>query len=387
MARHHGGAEPEPDRTGAEALMGRGRRATGRVGRMLHFITRPMKRDLGRGGIAVHPYRGYGSRREAFVMGRVFHQAALGRKIPHHGLLRDLADVVRRIARRGVAGVRVEASLGANRTTVTTDRDGFFDIHLPLETPLPKELSWHQAELHVIRGEEQVHCHAEVYVPPPETDLLVISDIDDTVMVTGVADGLRVLYRLFVQKAHQRTAFPGVASLYRALHVGVEGEARRPILYVSRGPWGIYEMLEAFFQLNRIPVGPILFLREWGLSWRHPWPRPAQDHKHDLITRMLTIMEDLPCVLIGDSGQQDPEVYTRIVKEHPGRVKAIYIRRVDRKPNRERAIERLQQELAHSDCELILAGDSVAMATHAYRQGWISRADLSAVRQACVDEG
>lgn len=354
---------------------------------MLHFITRPIKRDRGRGGIVLHPYRGYGSRREAFLIGRVFREAALGRRVPHRGLLRDMADVVRRIARRGVPGVRVEASLGANRATATTDRDGFFDIHLPLETPLPEGRSWHQAQLRVIRGEERVHCHAEVYVPPPETDLLVISDIDDTVMVTGVADGLRMLYRLFVQKAHQRAAFPGVASLYRALHVGAEGEARRPILYVSRGPWEIYEMLEGFFQLNRIPVGPILFLREWGLSWRHPWPRPAQDHKHDLITRMLTMMAELPCVLIGDSGQQDPEVYTRIVKEHPGRVKAIYIRRVDRKPDRERAIARLRQELAGSDCELILAADSAAMAAHACRHGWISRADLSAVRQACVDEG
>jgi phosphatidate phosphatase APP1 len=367
--------------------MGTGRRSTGLVRRVLHFITRPMKRDLGRGGIVVHPYRGYGSRREVFVMGRVFHQAALGQVIPHHGLLRDVADVVRRIARRGVAGVRVEASLGANRTSTTTDRDGFFDIHLPLETPLPKDLSWHQAEFQVTRGDERVRCYAEVYIPPPETDLLVISDIDDTVMYTGVADRLRMLYRLFVQKAHQRTAFPGVASLYRALHVGADGEARRPILYVSQGPWSIYEMLEAFFQLNRIPVGPILFLREWGLSWRHPWPRRAEDHKYDLITRMLTMMEDLPCVLIGDSGQHDPEVYTRIVKEHPGRVKAIYIRRVDRKADRERAIERLRQEIAHSDCELVLAADSAAMATHAYQHGLISREHLSAVRQACVDEG
>ncbi|WP_240618289.1 App1 family protein [Halomonas heilongjiangensis] len=367
--------------------MGGRRRSAGVVRRVLHFITRPMKRDLGRGGIVVHPYRGYGSRQEVFVMGRVFRQAALGRAIPHHGVLRDVADVVRRIARHGVAGVRVEASLGANRTTATTDRDGFFDIHLPLQTPLPQGLSWHQAELQVSQGDDRMHCHAEVYIPPPETDLLVISDIDDTVMYTGVADRLRMLYRLFVQKAHQRTAFPGVAALYRALHVGADGEARRPILYVSRGPWSIYEMLEAFFQLNCIPVGPILFLREWGLSWRRPWPRRAEDHKHDLITRMLTMMEDLPCVLIGDSGQHDPEVYTRIVKEHPGRVKAIYIRRVDRRPDRERAIERLREEIAHSDCELVLAADSAAMAAHAHAKGLIAQHDLVEVHQACVDEG
>jgi phosphatidate phosphatase APP1 len=32
------------------------------------------------------------------------------------------------------------------------------------------------------------------------------------------------------------------------------------MLYVSRAPWGIYEVLEEFFDLNGIPTGPILFL-------------------------------------------------------------------------------------------------------------------------------
>ena len=39
------------------------------------------------------------------------------------------------------------------------------------------------------------------------------------------------------------------------------------MLYVSRAPWGIYDILEDFFQHHDIPAGPILFLREWGISW------------------------------------------------------------------------------------------------------------------------
>ena len=81
------------------------------------------------------------------------------------------------------------------------------------------------------------------------------------------------------------------------------------MLYVSRAPWGIYELLEAFFQRHDIPVGPILFLREWGLSWRHPLPRRAVDHKRLLIEAMMALYADMPFVLIGDSGQHDPEVY------------------------------------------------------------------------------
>tara|TARA_R110002012_G_scaffold8718_1_gene40070 strand:- start:736 stop:1191 length:456 start_codon:yes stop_codon:yes gene_type:complete len=140
-------------------------------------------------------------------------------------------------------------------------------------------------------------------------------------------------------------------------------------------------MLETFFQINRIPVGPILFLREWGLSWRRPWPRRAEEHKRDLIDRMLALYHDMPCILIGDSGQHDPEVYIEIVKAYPDRIKAIYIRRVDKNPKREAAIQRLRDELVDTHCDLVLAADSVLIAEHAHAQGDISSHGLQAVRR------
>ena len=103
--------------------------------------------------------------------------------------------------------------------------------------------------------------------------------------------------------------------------------------------------LKIFFQINRIPVGPIIFLREWGISLRKPWPRRAEEHKRELIDRMLTLYNDMPCILIGDSGQHDPEVYTEIVKAYPDRIKAIYIRQVDKNPRREQAIQRLRDRV------------------------------------------
>ncbi|MDZ7853671.1 MAG: phosphatase domain-containing protein [Halomonas sp.] len=362
------------------------RHVTSFMRRLVYTLAKPMKRDHGHGGLVVHPYRGYGSRERVFLMGRVYRQVGLGRVIPRRGILRDLADVVRRITRRGQANATVEVRLGEDSATVTTDHDGYFHIQLPLSGNLPKEECWHHADLQVrARKETPVRTTTEVFIPVPETDLLVISDIDDTVMYTGVAHKLGMLYRLFVEKPHRRTAFPGVASLYQALHRGADEQGQRPILYVSRGPWAIYEVLETFFQLNRIPVGPILFLREWGLSLRHPWPRRAEDHKQAVITRMLALFEGIPCILVGDSGQHDPEVYKRIVEEHPGRIEEIYIRRVDDKPDRERAIEALRDQIRHTRCELILAADSLLMAEHAHARGYISIHGLEAVRRDVME--
>ena len=87
---------------------------------------------------------------------------------------------------------------------------------------------------------------------------------------------------------------------------------------------------------------------------------------------MLELYRDLPFVLIGDSGQHDPEVYGRIVAEHPGRVKAVYIRNVSRDGDRIREIERLARVVAASGSHLVIAADSIAIARHAADLGLVA---------------
>jgi hypothetical protein len=87
-------------------------------------------------------------------------------------------------------------------------------------------------------------------------------------------------------------------------------------------------------------------------------------------------------VLIGDSGQHDPEIYAQIVREHPGRVEAVYIRNVSNDPEREDAIERLAEQVAEVGSSLLLAADTYAMAEHAAAHDLISREDLTAILEA-----
>jgi phosphatidate phosphatase APP1 len=178
-----------------------------------------------------------------------------------------------------------------------------------------------------------------------------------------------------------------VAALYRAMHAGLSGSERNPMLYVSRAPWGIYDVLDEFFQMHGIPVGPMLFLREWGITWKSPVPRKAEDHKRELIGNMLTLYKDLPFVLIGDSGQHDPEVYRQIVDEHPGRVAAVYIRNVSRDPSRLREIEELAKAVTAAGSSMVLAADSLAMADHAAELGLIGRDAPAKVRAELGAEG
>ena len=224
----------------------------------------------------------------------------------------------------------------------------------------------------------------ELLIPSAGARLAVISDIDDTVVHTGVANKLAMMWRLFATEAEARVAFPGVGELYRALHRGGPESDDNPIFYVSRGPWSIYPVLEEFFVRRQIPVGPILLLRDWGIHLAHPWPRQARDHKRRLIDELLETYPELPFVLIGDSGQHDPEIYAEATARWGARIACSYIREVTGDPAREVEVRELARRCAELGSEMVLAKDSTAMAEHAARRGFIVAADASFV--GVVDE-
>lgn len=348
----------------------------------LHIVAAPVKGDNGRGGLFIQPYRGYGSRSRLFLMGRVFHQPGFGSSMREGRVRRDLVDLVRRLLRKPIANARVRVRYKDTETSVVTDRHGFFRVRMDLSA-MPSDALWHSMELELIDPvDTRAKTTGEFYTPPETAGYGVISDIDDTVVYTGVANFVLMMWRLFAQGAESRIAFPGVAALYQAFYEGPSGQQRNPLLYVSRAPWSIYQVLVEFFRMHRIPNGPILILREWGMKRGSLLPRRAKDHKIDVIREMLELYDTLPFVLIGDSGQRDPEVYARILREHPGRILGIYIRDVSDDTDRKEAIASLAEQVRDAGSDLVLASDSLVMARHAVDQGLIARHTLDGIQRA-----
>ncbi|MFP4033418.1 MAG: App1 family protein [Desulfococcaceae bacterium] len=346
---------------------------------------RRVGRRLGETPLEIQPFRGYGVRDEAFLMGRVHRGMAGTDARETDGPLRRLIRMLPGLLQPGASGVTVAARFQGAERRVRSDRDGFFRIHLRPDRTPAADRQWHPMELSLESAAgvsaSAAPVRGDVYVPPESARYVVISDVDDTVMETGVANKLMMFWRLFAETAHARVAFPGVSALYRAFHDGRTGDQLNPMLYVSRGPWTLYEALGLFFNLNRIPVGPILFLRDWGLRLGRPIPRRSSGHKLGLIRRMVTLYREFPFILIGDSGQRDPEIYARVVRDFPGRVAAIYIRDVGRGNGRAEAIARLAREVAKAGSVLVLAADSLAMGRHAAETGLIPEAALAEIRR------
>lgn len=334
-----------------------------------------------RGPFIIAAYAGYGTRDCVLIQGRVLKDEAFAPATPTDRTLRKLIELYKRLETDEVPGARLRARFAGLDEPVVADSEGHFSVELAPAAPLERG-GWHEVELELVspapRSGERVRVGAPVLVPPPTARFGVISDIDDTVVWTNVRNKLRMLMLLIRSNAHTRKPFKGVAAFYRALRDGAGGDEGNPIFYVSGSPWNLYTPLVEFLRLQDIPAGPLLlrdFSKQSLLSSRH-----QHRHKLENIQRILRRFPDLPFVLIGDSGEKDPEVYAEVVHAHPGRIRAVYIRSVNPDPGRVEAIDRLIDEVRHTGAQLVLAPDTEFAAVHAAAQGLIAPASLSAVR-------
>jgi phosphatidate phosphatase APP1 len=329
----------------------------------------------------IDAYRGFGSADRALVSARVLRGEPLRAAALDDSVWENLGAMLRRFESDEVAGARVRVRFPGGALEVQGDEEGYVQAWIDPRPPFPGTSLWHEVELDLLHPAPDAAPRpavARVMVPPAEAAFGVISDIDDTVVRTDATDLLRMLRNVFLANAHTRVPFPGVAAFYRALQRGTAGRDVNPIFYVSSSPWNLHDVLAEFLALRRIPEGPLL-LRDWGISRTEVLPVGHGAHKHAQIRRIMDLFPALPFILVGDSGQEDPEIYGRVVQDHPDRILAVYIRNVTPLPERVGAIRRLAAEVEAAGSTLLLTDDTLAAARHAAEKGWIDDAAVAEV--------
>lgn len=327
-----------------------------------------LKRRTGRlGPIEVLPYRGHGTQYELFLKGRALETTGLKPSNAGDSRRRNLRNMARRFFSSEVPHARIRAVYGEHELEAAADEEGYFDLRFELAEPLKGGTDWHPVEIEVRwpRSGEGARATGSVLVPAGAR-FGVVSDLDDTVVHSSATDLLRMARITLLSNAHTRLPFEGVAAFYRALQRGPSGEEFNPIFYVSNGPWNLYDMLEELLDAHGIPAGP-LFLRDWSPTRL----RERGRHKLGVIRALLSTYPELPFVLIGDSGERDPEIYHQIVHEHPERILAIYIRDVTTR-ERDAEVHKISEELTGLGVEMLLVTGTAEAAGHAAGKGLIS---------------
>lgn len=349
--------------------MSRLRRIVTRAGTEAEELIERLRRQRRHAGpIQVIAYRGMGDATQLTLGGRVIEDRGITPAADGQTRWRNLRNNWRRFGSRELPGVLVKAEFRGQESEGRTDEEGYFQLRIALAQPLDGA-PWQIVRLEL--PELGVHAAGEVLVPPQTARFAVVSDIDDTVLETYATDLVKMLRLTLLRNARTRMPFAGVAELYRALSEGASGADENPIFYVSSSPWNLYDFLVEFMAYNNLPPGP-LRLSDYGLDREKLGKRGHAEHKLAEIGTIARAYPQLPLVLVGDSGQYDPEIYLAAAEAHPGRVMAIYIRHVSHE-RRAGEVEALAARSAALGAPMLLAADSAVVAADAAARGLIRK--------------
>ncbi|MBL0728403.1 App1 family protein [Piscinibacter sp. HJYY11] len=224
----------------------------------------------------------------------------------------------------------VQWSAGGLRWQTRADDEGYWLLRtsqpLPPGAPAP---GWH-----LIESKPAASSPAHLLVHDPANTVGLISDLDDTILVSEVNQTMRLLRNSLAVPPESREAVGGMAALYTAWTKRNPRPAATPVFYVSGSPRQLTDSVRRFLHKHGFPPG-VLQLKEVSPGSSDPL-RDQQAYKVARISDILQAFPQTRFALLGDDGERDPESYAELQARFGAQVLGVWIRRVHPDPKRPR---------------------------------------------------
>lgn len=338
--------------------------------------------------LKIQPYYGFGSEYYVFIKGRVLEEEGIREKQENGSTLQHLKNTYKRYESDEIPNIKISAEFAGKRQEMHTDKEGFFEFEFRFEEPVDYQKHGKKIKLRLLETKthgDDKKAEGRIFVPDKNAEFGIISDIDDTVLISRMTNFLAKLKLMLLKDSSERSPFPGIAAFLRALRKGHDDKGYNPVFFVSGSEWNLFDLLINFFQYHDIPEGP-LFLKDKGTrSGEGDFKAAESEYKLVKIRHILETFPEMKFICIGDSGQEDPEIYQKVQEEFPDQIMGIYIRDVT-SPDRDKEVHRIKEAVEEKGVEMLLIEDTLSAAEHAQKMKWINEGHLAEIKKACEED-
>ena len=316
------------------------------------------------------PFGGYANNHKLHTQARVLEDEGLD-SIHSDSVGAEIYRSFKRFETDEKSDMNVKVSWQGQEKILTSDNEGY--IYLDCEHGLQlnhKNTLWLPVTYQLLDKNEAVFSiTSTVMKPSSSAEFGVISDMDETVLYTGLDSFLKwkVIVNTFFKHSDKRLPIEGVQEFYTKLSGGSNGYVGNPFFYLSNSPWNLYDYLIAFLEKFNFPKGTLL-LRDIGIENKKEVSF-LEGNKFEKINHILKTYPELPFILIGDSVDLDPDIYIAIAKKFPKRITTIYIRSISNKAKSKR-VAQLIETTTHVEVKLI--NNTYEAHKHALSKGYYS---------------
>jgi phosphatidate phosphatase APP1 len=269
-------------------------------------------------------YRGYANEQELIVMGHVF------KRMYDYDFqkknFKNATSIINQFRIKTIQNFDIYLKYGDQEIHTKTLDDGYFKFCIPLEEEF--NFGWMEYEVS-LKYEAKVITSKGSFIRPHKGNLGIISDIDDTFLISHTHNFFKKIYILLFKNVNDRKVFKDVVPHYQALSSAGRNnkEEENAFFYISSSEWNLYNFIIKFTKIHQLPRAVILLKDiKRGITDFFMSGRGNHDHKFDKIKHVLEFYPNLKYVLLGDDSQHDPVLYERICKIFPVTVTAVYIR-------------------------------------------------------------
>ncbi|BFM43782.1 App1 family protein [Flavobacterium sp. CFS9] len=313
-------------------------------------------------------YRGYANEEELIVMGHVFKRTYEYDYQKKN--FKNATSIINQFRIKTIKNFDVYLKCGNQEIHTKTLDDGYFKFCIPLEKETP--FGWIEYEVSIKHKTEKI-TEKGSFIRPHKGKLGIISDIDDTFLISHTGNFFRKIYVLLFKNVNDRKVFKGVVPHYQALSSAGRNnkEEENAFFYVSSSEWNLYRFIVKFTKIHQLPRAVILLKDiKRGVADFFMSGRGNHDHKFDKIKHVLEFYPNLKYVLLGDDSQHDPILYERICKIFPVTVKAVYIRQTGK--HKKEATKTIMKNLENLEVSVCYYKDSSEAIMHSKSIGLIS---------------
>lgn len=279
-------------------------------------------------------YRGYANDQELVVAGHVFKPSNGEEYDFQKKSFRNASSIIQMFRTKTQGNADVYLEINNSKIHTKTLKDGYFKFCIPLN--YEKKYGWIDYKVSMIFNHKTIEMTGS-YIRPLEGNIGIISDIDDTFLISHTRNPFKKLYILLFKNVNTRKIFDDVVAHYQALSSAGRPKNKQQdannkneqnaFFYVSSSEWNLYSFIVKFTEIHQLPRA-VLLLKDIKTSLFDFFVTGRGDHNHkfEKIKHILEFYPNLQYVLLGDDSQHDPFLYENICKIFPVTVKAVYIR-------------------------------------------------------------
>lgn len=269
-------------------------------------------------------YTAYGTVDGYTLEGRVIEQRGHAATTATDSWLANLWRSMRRLVNDEFENFAVELTISQHQWSATTDAEGYFRVDVGPDKSLAS--GWHAVR--ATSADHSVTTAGSLLIVDNTNPIGIISDMDDTLLVSDVNHKAQLLANTFLKNAQQRIAVAGAADALRRLLASNPAPTSAAVVYLTASPKQLYANIDEFLDVQSFPRGVLIAKRVTDDKTTEPL-FDQYAYKTAKIEEIFRRIPQTKFILLGDNGEKDPEIYRDITAKYPARVASVYIRKVN----------------------------------------------------------